>query len=291
MARVSSRLSARASLLGTSTQDPQSLAASLGTFRLMRDDSGPSRVYRDNQRFEYASVTSVLHSTADHSDMKAWMAKAGKYGADMRDVSAKRGTLAHNQGEYLLKTARKMAAHAANARGTWKQDASGLWRPPRPVTRWALRTASKNLPSVGFSARGYAQGLVEWIVQHVTAIYLIEFKVCCRVDSLGRGFAGTGDALLEIDNEGPYLMDWKTSQRSRAADIDKAKTHFPQLGAYGLGLEWMTDINISIGGVLQIKRAGPPIFVPCDNVTQARKDFLDRFHIYCTTQVTNELNS
>ena len=264
--------------------DPQALAGALARFRLVQDNSGPVRIYRDAQQRQYHSVTNVLSQTSDtRKELIAWMAKGGAYSENMRGVAAQRGTLTHNSGEYLLKTARKLATNSANRRGLWKETACGLWRCPSALTRWALTEAAKNLPPVGLSARGYAAGLTAWVLEHVTAIYLIEFATCCWVSSRERGFAGTGDGLLEIDREGPMALDWKTSQRRDA--IDKVSQHYPQIGAYDLGLEHMTGIRSTGGCIVLLRRAGPAAhsIINFQQLHDAREEFMARFHLFCDT--------
>lgn len=261
--------------------DPQQLAGRLAGFRLQRDDSGPHRVYRDAQRRTFSSVTYVLGKTSDRTELIAWLARTGTYGENMRGVAAQRGTLTHSHAEYLLKTARRLAINSANKRSLWKQTSQGLWRCPSHLTRWALGHAATSCPSVGFSARGYAAALTAWVVEHVTAIYLVEFASCCWVAPRGQGFAGTADGLLEIDRIGPCIVDWKTSQRRDA--IDKAEQHVPQLGAYSLGLQFMTGVLAPAGCVVVLPRAGPAKHKLLDHkqMHDGRAEFIERFHQYC----------
>jgi hypothetical protein len=261
----------------SSKPDTQSLVSRLDHFRLRRDDSGPFRVYRDSHQRIYFSVTYVLGQTQDRSKLIAWLASGGKFAVTKKEVAATRGTRTHNAGEYILKTARKLASNSANRRGLWKETASGLWRCPSHLTKWALEKAATSAPDPGFSARGYTESLTAWILEHVTAIYLIETSVCCWVKSAQRGFAGTFDALLEIDGIGPQIVDWKTCEHKDPAK--SAPTHFPQLGAYSIALQNMVGLEALGGSVVLVPRLGLTVATPLDieQLKTARADFMARF--------------
>ena len=82
---------------------------------LVRDDSGPFRVYRDDTGGTFHSVTHILKETAPEWQQQAlerWLARPTA--AEDRDMAATRGTLAHNHAEYLLKTGAKLARATAN---------------------------------------------------------------------------------------------------------------------------------------------------------------------------------
>ena len=73
-----------------------------------------------------------------------------------------------------------------------------------------LTKAVESAPRVSWSASGYARGLRSFILDRVTAIHAVEFSVY----KPGYGFAGTADALLDIDGDGPFIVDWKTAKKS-----------------------------------------------------------------------------
>src|SRR5210317_1536696 len=179
--------------------------------RLERDDSGPFRVYRNDTGDIFHSVTHILKNTAPAHQKEAlerWLARPGSY--EERDMAAKRGTLAHNHAEYILKLAHRLARATAEKRGTLKVREDGLERPPSPINRWALEKAIQSAPRPGWSAAGYARGLRTWIEDNCTAVHSIEFSIHHTL-----GFAGTCDALIDVKGKGPYIVDWKTSVRER----------------------------------------------------------------------------
>ena len=101
--------------------DTQNALAGLRRWSLVRDDSGPHRVYRDELGNTYASVTHILKETSPQWQKDAldrWIQKPGS--ALERDIACQRGTLAHDHAEYLLKTAAKLARQTANKRGSWR---------------------------------------------------------------------------------------------------------------------------------------------------------------------------
>jgi hypothetical protein len=108
--------------LGKSISVPsntQDTLANLRKWKLVQDNSGPFRVYRDAKGNVYSSVTHILGQTSDRTGLEQWVARTDKfYGAGAaiqeRDTAAKRGNMAHNQAEYLLKTAQRLARSTAN---------------------------------------------------------------------------------------------------------------------------------------------------------------------------------
>jgi hypothetical protein len=136
----------------------QNRLASLRKSALVRDDSGPFRVYRDDAGSIFHSVTHILKETAPEWQQQAlerW--------------------LAHNHAEYLLKTGAKLARQTANKRNAWKTSTDGLERCPGSITRWGIERAIQGAPRVPWSAAGYARGLRGWIADNVTAIHAVEF--------------------------------------------------------------------------------------------------------------------
>jgi ATP-dependent exoDNAse (exonuclease V) beta subunit len=220
--------------------------------RLERDDSGPFRVYRNDTGDIFHSVTHILKNTAPAHQKEAlerWLARPGSY--EERDMAAKRGTLAHNHAEYILKLAHRLARATAEKRGTLKTREDGLERPPSPINRWALEKAIQSAPRPGWSAAGYARGLRTWIEDNCTAVHSIEFSIHHPL-----GHAGTCDALIDVKGKGPYIVDWKTSVRERSEDL--LTNYIDQLGAYSLGLKSLTNIQAAGAFVVVARRTGAP---------------------------------
>jgi hypothetical protein len=219
---------------------------------LERDDSGPFRIYRDNSGNIFHSVTHILKNTAPLHQQEAlerWLARPNAH--EDRDMAAKRGTLAHNHCEYILKTARKLAHATATKRNSLKTREDGLERPPAPITRWALEKAIQSAPRPGWSAAGYARGLRTWIEDNCSSIHSIEFSIFHDL-----GFAGTCDALIDVKGKGPFIVDWKTSLRERSEDM--LTNYIDQLGAYSLGLKNLTGIQAAGAFVVVARRTGAP---------------------------------
>lgn len=257
----------------------QDTLANLRKWKLVQDNSGPFRVYRDTKGNIYSSVTHILKETSDKSGLERWVARLGEVEASQqRDVAARRGNLAHNQAEYLLKTAQQLARSTANKRNSIKWDSQGLARIPAPITQWALKKVHENLPQVGWSASGYARGLSGWISENVTEIFASEFSIHHPA-----GFAGTCDALVSLKgHSGLIVADWKTSVGRK--EIGPGHSYFDQLGAYALGLEYMTSLQPSGAAVVLARRCGPPdVFVfSTDELAWAKDSFLGRVAQYFT---------
>ena len=219
---------------------------------LVRDDSGPHRVYRNTNGDVFHSVTHILKETAPEEQQKAlerWLQRPTA--AEDRDMAATRGTLAHNHAEYLLKTGAKLARQTANKRNAWKTSEDGLERCPGSITRWSIERSIQSAPRVPWSASGYARGLRGWIADNVTAIHAVEFSIHHPA-----GMAGTADALLDIQGKGPYVVDWKTSTRERSEDMLTNYVH--QCGAYSLGLRHLTGIQPAGAFIVIARRTGAP---------------------------------
>lgn len=227
----------------------------LAKWQLERDDvSDPGgRIYHDGDGDIYHSVTRILKETSNSkAALEAWVARLGvELAAVERDTAATRGTLTHNAAEYVLRSAKKLAIGAANKRGTLYEKPDGLIRTPAPLTRWALKQVLPSAPKVGFSASGYRRGLLAWIEENVTAIHAVEFSVHHPA-----GFAGTADALLDVNGKGPVVVDWKSSFNKRSEAL--LEDYIDQLGAYSVGLKYLTGIVAKGGLVVVARRAGPP---------------------------------
>jgi len=232
--------------------DPQNILASLRRWQLEQDNSGPFRVYRDQDGQIYHSVTHILKHTAPQAQKDAlerWSKRASS-GLE-RELACDRGTIAHEHCEYVLKTAAKLARQSANKKGSWSIWDDGLARPPKAITAWALKKSMEGAPKVAWPAREYARGLSDWLVSGtVTAIHASEFSV-----SHSGGFAGTADALIDTPL-GLTICDFKTT--SREADKPEAwlKDHQDQLGAYSLALHERAGIRVDAGAVVIAKSNG-----------------------------------
>ena len=232
----------------------QNALAGLRKSSLKRDDeTDPTgRLYWDDQGNKYFSVTRILGATAPPHQKQAlerWLARPGS--EQDRETAATRGTLAHNHAEYILKTGAQLARKAANKRNVWKTHSDGLERCPGSITSWGIERAIQGAPRVPWSAAGYARGLRGWIGKNVTAIHAVEFSI-----HHAAGFAGTCDALLDIQGKGPMLIDWKTSQRERSEEM--LTNYIDQLGAYSLGLKSLTGIKAAGAYVVVARRTGAP---------------------------------
>jgi hypothetical protein len=140
--------------------------------------------------------------------LERWVARLGEVEAtQQRNVAATRGNMAHNQAEYLLKTAQRLARSTANKRNAIHWDDNGLARIPSAITQWALQTVHPNIHRVGWSASGFARGLSGWISENVTEIFASEFSI-----QHPAGFAGTCDALVGLKgHSGLIVADRNTS--------------------------------------------------------------------------------
>jgi hypothetical protein len=241
-------------------------------------------VYRDKEGNVYHSVTSILSATADKSGLDNWIAFTDRiYGPGAaiqdRNVAATRGTQAHNQAEFLLKLANKLARSTANKNGSLTWDASGLARIPIPVFRWGLGKAVAKMPPVSWSATGYARSLTAWIVQNVTQCHACEFSTHHPA-----GFAGTADGLISVSPEtlerhgadpalagAPFIADWKTSASKRSPAM--MADYCLQAGAYALGLEHLTGIQAAGAFIVVARRIGAP------NVTYINRAELDKAQV------------
>lgn len=232
----------------------QNALAALQRRTLRRDDeTDPNgRLYWDDQGNKYFSVTRILGATApDHQKqaLERWLARPGS--EQDRETAATRGTLSHNHAEYILKSGAQLARKAANKRGVWKTCSDGLERCPGSITAWGIERSIQAAPRVPWSAAGYARGLRGWIGKNVTAIHAVEFSVHHPL-----GMAGTADALLDIQGKGPFIVDWKTSQRERSEEM--LSNYVDQCGAYSLGLKHLTGIQPAGAYIVIARRTGAP---------------------------------
>ena len=263
--------------------------------QLVRDDSGPSRVYRDKSGGLYHSVTSILSATSDQSGLEQWAQGLERiYGVGAADqdrrVAAQRGTQAHNQAEYLLKTANQLGRRAANRAGTYRRHPDGLYRMPGPLYQWAMKRVEPRLPPVSLSAKGYARSLTEWVLEHVTQCFACEFSVHHPA-----GFAGTSDGLISVGSETlrrysadpadagkPFIADWKTTAKRKSPQ--GLENYRLQAGAYSLGLKYLTGIEPAGAFIVVARRVGKAdvTFMPQDELVQAEDHYLARVQQFYT---------
>jgi len=263
----------------------QDTLAGLRRWRLVQDNSGPFRVYRDAKGNIYHSVTHILKETSDKTGLERWEARLGPTEASaQRNTAATRGNQAHSQAEYLLKTAQQLARSSANRRNCIRFDDTGLARIPAPITKWALEKVRPNVPRVGWSASGYARSLSDWIAENVTEIFASEFSIHHPA-----GFAGTCDALIGMKNNTLVLADWKTSvgRKTRTDDdglerLPEGHSYIDQCGAYSLGLKHLTGLQPTGAAIVLARRCGAPNIhtMTQSELEQAEKSFMARVELY-----------
>jgi hypothetical protein len=233
----------------------------------------------------YHSVTRILKETSDTTGLERWAARLGEVEATcQRNVAANRGNMTHNQAEYLLKTSMQLARSTANKRNSIRWDEQGLARIPTPITQWALKRVRPNVPPVGFSAKGYARSLSDWIADNVTEIFASEFSIHHPA-----GFAGTCDALIGLKNNELVLADWKTSvgrktktDENDAERLPPGHSYIDQCGAYSLGLKHLTGLKPTGAAVVLARRCGKPNvhYMSLSELEEAEQSFLERCHRY-----------
>ena len=264
----------------------QDTLAGLRRWNLERDDTSDpgGRIYRDQAGTIYHSVTRILKETSDTSGLVRWEQRLGPVEAtQQRNIAATRGNMAHNQAEYLLKTAQQLARNTANKRNAIRWDDQGLARIPAPITQWALKRVRPNVPSVGFSAKGYARGLSDWIAENVTEIFASEFSIHHPA-----GFAGTCDALIGLKNNELVLADWKTSVGRKTAIQDgqerlpNGHSYIDQCGAYSLGLKHLTGLQPTGAAIVLARRCGEPNihYMTARELADAEQSFMNRVELY-----------
>ena len=256
----------------------QDALAGLRRWRLEQDNSGPFRVYRNNKGEVFHSVTHIIKESDDRTKLalERWEARLGPEEAhQQRTIAATRGTQAHDQAEYFLKTSMQLARSAANRRNAIRFDDNGLARIPAPITRWAMEKVYPNLPQVGWSASGYARGLSSWIKENCTELFASEFSIHHPA-----GFAGTADALIGTKQHQICLCDWKTTVKTKT--IDDSHGYFSQMGAYSLGLTHLTGLKPTGGLIVLARRCGTPQVhsMDSDDLKRAETAFMDRVHRY-----------
>ena len=169
----------------------------------------------------------------------------------MREIwLAREGDLLTLMQNTYLKLERNLLDYNANKRGIWRTGQDELDRCPSKVTQWALSKAAETAPRVSWSASGY---------QRFTIIHIgtcnghscVEFSIYDR----DYGFAGTADALIDIDGK-LTICDWKTSKEVRSDEMLLNYCH--QLGAYNYALRKLTGIECNQALVCIARRSGKP---------------------------------
>jgi hypothetical protein len=230
------------------------------------------------------------------SGLISWRIRMGPERAgQILELASARGTNSHDRAEYLLKTAQKIARHAAKRRGSLRYHSSGLIETPSAITRWALNEVYESMPAGKIYSNSFAEPLCRWIVANVTQIYSVEFRVRYLFEGPSRfvretpfdGFAGQGDALLGVNGSGPILTDWKTS--NSRPDVDKKAEWVTQLGGYRLGMRREVEIEPEGGLVVCARRLAPVETLEIDRpqLQAGSEDFLDRCSAYVTKEHTD----
>ena len=269
--------------------NPQDALANLWKLTLERDDTGDFRVYRDKEGNVYHSVTHILQETSSQGEKAAlakWLKRPGS--AAKGEMARQIGTLAHENLEYVFKTARTLCSNAGNKRNSWKIYADGLARPTKAITAWALKTAIQGAPTPSWASSGYARGLASFIESSITAIHAVEFYIhYTPKDAIHdgtknaiHGVAGTCDCLVDVQGDGPFVLDWKTSKNERSEAM--YEQFYDQCGAYASGLTHLTGIKPKGAFVVVARRTGSPAVKFLDQFKlmdhQARFD--KRFNVY-----------
>ena len=121
-------------------------------------------------------------------------------------------------------------------------------------------------------------GLRGWILDHVTAIHSVEFSAFHPA-----GFAGACDALVDLDGEGPFIVDWKTTGKSiHKSNESQLHNYRHQTGAYSLMLNYRTGIQAVGGAVVVARRSGSPTVerLDLDALKAAEDAFLGRMRYF-----------
>ena len=102
------------------------------------------------------------------------------------------------------------------------------------------------------------------------------------------GFAGTCDCMVDIQGEGPFIVDWKTSQNKRTEEM--YESYKDQLGAYSLGLTRLTDIQPKGAVVVCARRSGEPDvkFLNDIQLKHHQQNYLERFSQYLSNLSLSE---
>jgi len=247
------------------------------------DPGGRVYIHKETGDY-YFSVTRILSATASEAQKKAlekWLERPNSI--QDRDMAAARGTAAHNQLEYITKTASRLVRSTATKRGVFKIGSDGLYRAPAPITLWALQKAIQGAPRCPWSASGFARGLRGYLLDRIVALHSTEFSIHHVA-----GFAGTCDLLADVKEPGTdtpklTIVDYKTTGKSIHSKIAGQYDNYKaQLGAYSLGLRARTGIQAEAGALVIARRSGAPqeIWLNKDELLQEEKNFLERVETF-----------
>ena len=231
----------------------QDALASLRSSSLERDDSGEFRIYTDDEGNSYYSVTTILSNTEPEAKRRAlekWKSKPGS--AEDLEIACNRGTITHENCEYILKVASKININICNAKNNWRVYDDGLARGPKAITKKCIQTARSRQNKVHWTARKYATVLADWIEENVAAIHASEFSIHHPI-----GFAGQSDALIDYKKNGNLcILDFKTSGSSKPKPDAWLDNYRLQLSSYAWGLEQQTGIKPAMGLIVIARENG-----------------------------------
>ena len=177
-----------------------------------------------------------------------------------RDTAARRGTAAHSGAEYLLKTANRLTRNTANRRNAWRTTAEGwsvrLQRSPAGL--WGRRMhRSQRCP--GALLATVAALMTGSLTTSTPSTRLFSSSSPSSIKEGHGGFAGTADALLEIQGmAGPCIVDWKTTQRPDCPDYALAQYKL-QMSAYSIGVEELTGLRPAGACIVVTRKSGPAL--------------------------------
>ena len=173
------------------------------------DESDPGgRIYRDKVSGEiYHSVTRILGATAPEEQKKAlekWLERPDS------SPKSRHGRSPRNSSPQLRRICSQDRSTPCPSNSSKTQQLARFRRWPLSSTKSSHKMGAgkshSRLPACAWSASGFARGLRGWILDHVTAIHSVEFSAFHPA-----GFAGACDALVDLDGEGPFIVDWKTT--------------------------------------------------------------------------------
>ena len=231
----------------------QDALASLRSSSLERDDSGEFRIYTDDEGNSYYSVTTILSNTEPEAKRRAlekWKSKPGS--AEDLEIACNRGTITHENCEYILKVAAKININICNAKNNWRVYDDGLARGAKAITKKCIQTARSRQNKVHWTARKYATVLADWIEENVAAIHASEFSIHHPI-----GFAGQSDALIDYKKSGNLcILDFKTSGSLKQKPDAWLDNYRLQLSSYSWGLEQQTGIKPAMGLIVIARENG-----------------------------------
>ena len=223
----------------------EKLAALKGNYLERDDESDPGgRIYRDKVSGEiYHSVTRILGATAPEEQQKAlakWLERP-----DL-NPNSRHGRSSRHRSPFISRICSQDRSTPRQSNSSKTQQLARIRRWPLSSTKsshkWALEKAIQGAPRVPWSASGFGSRASRLDPDHVTAIHSIEFSAFHPA-----GFAGACDALVDLDGEGPFIVDWKTTGKSiHKSNESQLVNYRAQLGAYSLMLNYRSDIQARV---------------------------------------------